>query len=169
MITVLRRCFMLSDNSEEFSEKWRNGLMPEIHRQQGCVRIEIYESGIREHRATAVIRKDEASRLKGLKALSQYQQSFAHILPFFSTQSCIKLARRLSISAGASVAASAMHLLRMELSVSAPATGSLTGRSLVAATAALLAPSTTTASAVRITAGAAFFIGISSRIRGAVF
>jgi quinol monooxygenase YgiN len=77
MITVLRRWFVPSDRLEEFTEKWRTEVMPEIHRQPGCVRVEAYESSIRDHWVTAITWEDEASRLKALQVLSHFQNQFA--------------------------------------------------------------------------------------------
>ncbi len=77
MITVLRRWFVPSDRLEEFTQKWRNEVMPEISRQPGCTRVEIYESSIREHWVSAITWEDEDARLKALKVLSRYQEAFA--------------------------------------------------------------------------------------------
>ena len=70
MITVLRRWFVPSDKFPEFAETWQQELMPTIARQPGCVRVEIYESSIREHWVTAVTWQDEESRSRALQALA---------------------------------------------------------------------------------------------------
>src|SRR6266496_3936307 len=75
MITVLRRWFV--PKIEEFREKWRNEVMPEIRRQPGCIRVEMYESSIREHWVTAISWENEESRLKALAVLSHHQKAFA--------------------------------------------------------------------------------------------
>jgi len=62
---------------EEFREKWRNEVMPEIRRQPGCIRVEMYESSIREHWVTAISWENEESRLKALAVLSHHQKAFA--------------------------------------------------------------------------------------------
>jgi heme-degrading monooxygenase HmoA len=77
MITVLRRWFVPSDQLEEFTERWRNEVMPEIRRQPGCVRIEVYESSIREHWVTAISWENEESRAKALEKLSELREAFA--------------------------------------------------------------------------------------------
>ncbi len=77
MITVLRRWFVPSDRLEEFTQKWRNEVMPEIRRQPGCTRVEMYESSIREHWVSAITWEDEDARLKALKVLSRHQEAFA--------------------------------------------------------------------------------------------
>jgi quinol monooxygenase YgiN len=76
MITVLRRWFVPSDKLEEFRE-WQNEVMPEIRRQPGCIRVEMYESSIRERWVMAVSWEDEASRTRALEVLSQYHKAFA--------------------------------------------------------------------------------------------
>jgi heme-degrading monooxygenase HmoA len=77
MITVLRRWFVPSDKLEEFREKWRNEVMPEIRRQPGCIRVEMYESSIREHWVSAITWGDEESRLKALELLAHHREAFA--------------------------------------------------------------------------------------------
>jgi quinol monooxygenase YgiN len=77
MITVLRRWFVPAAKLEEFREAWRNEIMPAIRRQPGCVRVEMYESSIREHWVTAITWEDEQSRLRAIEALAQYQDAFA--------------------------------------------------------------------------------------------
>jgi len=77
MITVLRRWFVPSDRLEEFTDKWRNEVMPEIRRQPGCTRVEMYESSIREHWVSAITCEDEEARLKALEVLSRHQEALA--------------------------------------------------------------------------------------------
>ena len=77
MITVLRRWFVPSDKLEEFAGRWRADVMPQIIRQPGCIRVEIYESSIREHWVTAITWEDEASRMNALAQLSDLYGSFA--------------------------------------------------------------------------------------------
>ena len=77
LITVLRRWFVPSDQLEEFTEKWRNEVMPEIRRQPGCTRVEMYESSIREHWVSAITCEDEEARLKALEVLSRHQEALA--------------------------------------------------------------------------------------------
>jgi quinol monooxygenase YgiN len=50
--------------------------MNEIRRQPGCVRVEIYESSIREHWVTAISWENEESRLKALEKLAHLQEAF---------------------------------------------------------------------------------------------
>ncbi len=66
MIMVLRRWFIPSDQLEEFRERWRVEIKPELERQPGCIRIEIYESSIRGHWVTSVLWRDEDSRMRAL-------------------------------------------------------------------------------------------------------
>ena len=77
MITVLRRWFVPSEKLEEFRQKWRDEVMPDIIHQAGCVRVEMYESSIREHWVSAVTWEDEESRSKALEPLSKHQREFA--------------------------------------------------------------------------------------------
>src|SRR6266545_5892741 len=77
MITVLRRWFVPPDKLEEVTERWRTEVLPEIRRQPGCVRVEVYESSIREHWVTAISWENEESRLKALEKLSELRKSFA--------------------------------------------------------------------------------------------
>ena len=76
MIMVLRRWFVPSAKLERFREQWRTQIAPEIQRQPGCVRLEVYESSIREHWVTAVTWDSEESRLKALQKLSHLQGAF---------------------------------------------------------------------------------------------
>jgi heme-degrading monooxygenase HmoA len=77
MIVVLRRWFVPSDKLAEFADKWRRELMPDIRRQPGCVRVEIYESSIRDHWVTAIAWEDEESRAKAFAALAHHYGAFA--------------------------------------------------------------------------------------------
>jgi heme-degrading monooxygenase HmoA len=77
MITVLRRWFVPSEKLPEFAETWRRELMPDIARQPGCVRVEIYESSIREHWVTAVTWEDAEARSRALQALAGHYSAFA--------------------------------------------------------------------------------------------
>ena len=51
-------------------ERWRVEIKPELERQPGCIRIEIYESSIRGHWVTSVLWRDEDSRMRALQQLS---------------------------------------------------------------------------------------------------
>jgi heme-degrading monooxygenase HmoA len=77
MIMVLRRWFVPSDKLAEFAEKWRRELMPDICRQPGCIRVEMYESSIRDHWVSAIAWQDEESRSKALAALASHYEGFA--------------------------------------------------------------------------------------------
>jgi heme-degrading monooxygenase HmoA len=77
MITVLRRWFVPSEKLQEFTERWQNEILPEIRRQPGCIRIEIYESSIRDHWVTAISWENEGARLKALANLAQLRNEFA--------------------------------------------------------------------------------------------
>jgi heme-degrading monooxygenase HmoA len=87
MITVLRRWFVPSDKLEEFSERWRTDVLLEIRRQPGCVRVEVYESSIREHWVTAITWEDEASRMRALELLSGLREAFAQYERFLTLRS----------------------------------------------------------------------------------
>jgi heme-degrading monooxygenase HmoA len=76
MIMVLRRWFIPSDKLEEFREKWRNEIKPQLQRQPGCIRIEVYESSIRGHWVTSVLWQDEDSRMRALQELSGLYNAF---------------------------------------------------------------------------------------------
>ena len=87
MIMVLRRWFIPSEKLEEFRERWRAEIKPQVQRQPGCVRIEAYESSIRGHWVTATLWQDEDSRMKALQQLSglygafrQYERFEAEVL-----------------------------------------------------------------------------------------
>ena len=77
MITVLRRWFVPSDKLEEFTERWRAEIYPELCRQPGCVRVEVYESSIREHWVTAITWDREESRLQALHNIAHLREAFA--------------------------------------------------------------------------------------------
>ena len=76
MIMVLRRWFMPSDKLEAFRERWRIEIKPELQRQPGCIRIEIYESSIRGHWVTSVLWQDADSRMRALRELSGLYNAF---------------------------------------------------------------------------------------------
>jgi heme-degrading monooxygenase HmoA len=76
MITVLRRWFVPTARLEEFRETWRREVMPDIIRQPGCVRVEMYESSIREHWVSAVTWENEQCRLEALGRLATHQAAF---------------------------------------------------------------------------------------------
>ena len=77
MITVLRRWFVPSDRLEEFRLRWRNEILPQIRRQPGCVRVEMYESSIREHWVMVTSWESEESRVKALGNLAHLRNEFA--------------------------------------------------------------------------------------------
>jgi hypothetical protein len=77
MITVLRRWFVPSDKLEEFTERWRVEIYPLLRGQPGCVRIEVYESSIREHWVTAITWDREESRLQALRNIAHLREAFA--------------------------------------------------------------------------------------------
>src|SRR5438045_626271 len=70
MIKVQRRWFIPSEELEEFGNKWRTDIMPQIRQQPGCLQIEVYESSIRGHYVTSVLWQDETSRTNALQQLS---------------------------------------------------------------------------------------------------
>ena len=76
MIMVLRRWFIPSGKLEEFREKWRIEIKPELQRQPGCVRIEAYESSIRGHWVTSILWQDADSRMRALQELSGLYNAF---------------------------------------------------------------------------------------------
>jgi hypothetical protein len=55
--------------------------MPEIRRQPGCTRVEMYESSIREHWVSAITWEDEKARSKALEVLSRHQEALPFIVP----------------------------------------------------------------------------------------
>jgi heme-degrading monooxygenase HmoA len=77
MITVLRRWFVPTARLEEFRDKWRQDVMPDVIRQPGCIRVEMYESSIREHWVSAVSWENEQRRLEALAQLARHQAAFA--------------------------------------------------------------------------------------------
>jgi hypothetical protein len=77
LICVLRRWFVPSDKLEEFTERWRNDILPAIRRQPGCIRIELFESSIREHWVLAVAWEDAETRAKALSQLAPLYTEFA--------------------------------------------------------------------------------------------
>src|SRR3989442_11293499 len=78
MIMVLRRWFIPSDKLEEFRERWRVEIKPELERQPGCIRIEIYESSIRGHWVTSVLWRDEGyPKPGGQQGAAPFKQPFA--------------------------------------------------------------------------------------------
>src|SRR5260370_27340032 len=76
MIMVLRRWFIPSDQLEEFRERWRVEIKPELERQPGCIRIEIYESSIRGHWVTSVLWREEDSPMRGVQRRSRGFNAF---------------------------------------------------------------------------------------------
>ena len=82
MITVLRRWFVPSSKLEEVTHKLRTEVLPEIRRQPGCVRVEVYESSIRDHWVTAVSWKDHDARLNALGQLAPVLSEFAQYQRF---------------------------------------------------------------------------------------
>jgi quinol monooxygenase YgiN len=77
VITVLRRWFVPASKLEEFTEKWRNEILPQIRCQPGCVRVELFESSIREHWVLSVSWRDAESRAQALPRLAGLQSEFA--------------------------------------------------------------------------------------------
>jgi quinol monooxygenase YgiN len=77
MITVLRRWFVPSAQLEQFAQKWRSEVLPELRSQPGCVRVEVYESSIRDHWVTAISWQDHESRSKAIEKLTRYFTEFA--------------------------------------------------------------------------------------------
>jgi quinol monooxygenase YgiN len=77
LICVLRRWFVPSGELEDFTERWRDDILPTIRRQPGCIRIELFESSIREHWVLAVSWKDPESRAKALSQLAPLNTEFA--------------------------------------------------------------------------------------------
>jgi len=77
MITVLRRWFVPTARLEKFRAKWRQEVMPDIIRQPGCIRVEMYESSIREHWVSAVSWENEQRRLEAIGQLARHQAAFA--------------------------------------------------------------------------------------------
>ena len=82
MITVLRRWFVPSSKLEEFAYKWHTEVLPEIRRQPGCLRVEVYESSIRDHWVTAISWKDHDARLNALALLAPFFTEFAQYQRF---------------------------------------------------------------------------------------
>jgi hypothetical protein len=77
MITVLRRWFVPSSKLEDFAHKWQTRVLPELRRQPGCMRVEVYESSIRDHWVTAISWKDHDSRLNAMVELADILTEFA--------------------------------------------------------------------------------------------
>jgi len=77
MITVLRRWFVPSEKLDEFRQKWQDEVLSDIIDQPGCIRVEIYESSIREHWVSAVSWENEQRRRDALAALSKHQATFS--------------------------------------------------------------------------------------------
>lgn len=61
---------------DELTERWRSEILPTISRQPGCVRVELYESSIREHWVLSVTWKDETARTEGLPRLAELRLAF---------------------------------------------------------------------------------------------
>ena len=70
LITVLRRWFIPEARVDEFTEKCRAEVLPMLLRQPGCVRVELYDSSIREHWVLAVTWQDAESRAQVLPRLA---------------------------------------------------------------------------------------------------
>ena len=77
MITVLRRWFVPSEKLEEFRQRWQDQVLSDIIAQPGCVRVEVYESSIRDHWVSAVSWESEQRRQEALQALSRHHHYFA--------------------------------------------------------------------------------------------
>jgi quinol monooxygenase YgiN len=82
LITVLRRWFVPSDKLAEFTDSWRNDILPEIRRQPGCARVDLFESSIRDHWVLSVTWKDSEARSKALAQLAPLQNAFAQFERF---------------------------------------------------------------------------------------
>ena len=77
MITVLRRWFVPSEKLDEFRQRWHDEVLSDIIAQPGCVRVEVYESSIRDHWVSAVSWESEQRRKEALEALSRHNLHFA--------------------------------------------------------------------------------------------
>jgi quinol monooxygenase YgiN len=77
LICVLRRWFVPSGELEQFTERWRNDILPAIRRQSGCIRVDLFESSIREHWVLSGTWEDAEARAKALSQLAPLAQEFA--------------------------------------------------------------------------------------------
>jgi len=77
MILIQRRWFVPSEKREEFRTRWQTEILPEVNRQPGFVRAELYESSIRGHWLTSMAWEDEPSRAKAFERLSPVYKAFA--------------------------------------------------------------------------------------------
>ena len=77
MIMVLRRWFVPAERLTESRNRCLEDVMPAIRRQPGCVRVEMYESSIRDHWVTAITWENDRSRAKAVEALGDLSRVFA--------------------------------------------------------------------------------------------
>jgi len=76
MITVQRRWFVPPDKIEEFGLRWVSEIMPDLMRQPGFLRAEVYESDVRGHWVTLVSWRDEQSRSEAAERFAELYKEF---------------------------------------------------------------------------------------------
>ena len=76
MVTVLRRWFVPKEKVEEFGHRWVSEITPELLRQPGFIRAEVYASDVRGHRVTSISWEDEQSRSEAAEHFTELYKEF---------------------------------------------------------------------------------------------
>src|ERR1700730_12746985 len=76
MITVLRRCSIPKEKVEEFGQRWLSEIVPELVRQPGFVRAEVYAADVQGHWVTSLSWEDEQSRSKPAEHFAELYNEF---------------------------------------------------------------------------------------------
>lgn len=76
MITVQRRWFVPAEKIEDFRHRWVSAIMPDLMRQPGFIRAEVYESDARGHWITSISWRDERSRSQAGEHFAELYKEF---------------------------------------------------------------------------------------------
>jgi heme-degrading monooxygenase HmoA len=76
MITVQRRWFVPTEKIEDFGHRWTSEIMPDLVRQPGFIRAEVYESAVRGHWVTLITWEDEHSRSEAAEHFAELYKEF---------------------------------------------------------------------------------------------
>jgi|ERR1700730_12771 hypothetical protein len=76
MITVLRRWFIPKEKVEEFGQRWLSEIVPELVRQPGFVRAEVYAADVQGHWVSSLSWEDEQSRSEAAEHFAELYNEF---------------------------------------------------------------------------------------------
>jgi hypothetical protein len=76
MITVLRRWFIPKEKVEEFGQRWLSEIVPELVRQPGFVRAEVYTADVQGHWVSSLSWDDEQSRSEAAEHFAELYNEF---------------------------------------------------------------------------------------------